>query len=1381
GASYWYRSLREPVRFHEAATALLAEGIDLFVEVSPHPVLVPAIEEAADAHGGEAVAAIGSLRREEDGARRFVRSLAEAFAAGAAVSWETLLEAPAEGRIELPTYPFERRRFWLASGAGGAGDMAAAGQASSDHPLLGAAVTLAGGELLFTGRVSTDTQPWLRDHVAFDSVLLPGTAFVDLALTAGRECGLDRVEELTLEAPLVLEEGAAVQIQVLVGVAETEGRRTVEIHSRRERDSAPWTRHANGALAAAREAAPIEPEPVWPPPGAEPVEVGDFYAALGEIGLGYGPSFRGVRAAWRRGEELFAEVALDEEASGQAGSFAIHPALLDSAFHTALALSQRSPDGESVTVPLPFAWSDVRLFEPGAPTLRAHLLSDASGSSLRAFDLAGNPVIEVGRVAVRAAERRQLEAAAGDSGDRDLFRVGWVPLTARDAAEDAVDAVAIGGIADRVPELPGFADLDRFLAADGEGDARASVALVGLPLESEEAEEEDGGERATGQLLAFLRRWLEEPALFSVRLALVSAGAVDTGGGEAPDPVLAAQWGLVRSAQSEHPGRLLLVDLDGAEESRARLLETVASAGVETQVALREGRSLVPRLRRLAGDPGLLALPAAPSWHLGIERPGTLESLALLPDSAAEAPLQPGQVRIEVRAVGLNFRDVLIALDMYPGRAPVGGECAGVVAELGEEVEGLAVGDRVMGLISDGCGPVGIADARMLCRFPDGWSFAQAASVPVTFLTAYRGLVDLAGLRQGERLLVHAAAGGVGMAATQIARHLGAEVWATASPRKWEAVRDGGVAEERIASSRTLEFRGRFLERSGGEGMDVVLNSLAREFVHASLELLPRGGRFLEMGKTDIRDAAEVASAHPGVEYEAFDLLDAGPERIEEMLAELGELFERGVLEPLPTEAWDVRRAPEAFRYLSRGANVGKVVLTLPRAADPAGTALITGGTGVLGRLLGLHLAREQRYGRLLLVSRQGADAAGAADLVAELAELDCEARVEACDVADRRAVEELIAAVPAEAPLTAVFHTAGVLADAVVESLDEERLRLVMTPKTSGARNLHECTAGLELSEFVMYSSIASAFGSPGQGNYAAANSYLEALARRREAQGLPAQAIGWGLWERGTGMTGELSDADRTRLGRLGVTTLSDDRGMRLFEAARRSGEAALVAAPLDTVAIGAAASDATLPPLLSGLVRAGAAAGSRQSAASLRARLAGLAPEEAEALVLGIVREQVAGVLGHDDGEAIDVEAPFKDLGFDSLGAVELRNRLSAETGLRLPSTLAFDQPNVSAVAGYLGSQLGGGDAAEPRSPIHGALDQLESMLAEVPAQGEDREEVEARLRALSRRMRAFLVEARNGDGENGATAAGEKDDDLGSLADEELFAMIDKESS
>jgi polyketide synthase 12 len=487
-----------------------------------------------------------------------------------------------------------------------------------------------------------------------------------------------------------------------------------------------------------------------------------------------------------------------------------------------------------------------------------------------------------------------------------------------------------------------------------------------------------------------------------------------------------------------------------------------------------------------------------------------------------------------------------------------------------------------------------------------------------------------------------------------------------------------GLDEAHIASSRTLEFRDLFLERTGGRGMDVVLDCLAGDFVDASLGLLGEGGRFLEMGKTDVRDASEIAERHEGVLYRAFDLMESGPDRVREMLGELLVLFEQGALEPLPVTEWSVRRAPEAFRFMSQAQHVGKNVLRVPGAFDHEGTVLITGGTGALGGLLARHLVLEHGVRHLLLASRRGLDAPGASELQEELEGLGARVVVAACDVADRGQVQELLSLVDEEHPLDGVVHAAGVLDDGVIDSLTEERLERVLAPKVDAAWHLHELTEHLDLSAFVLFSSAVGTFGGPGQANYAAANAFLDALAAHRRSLGLAATSMAWGLWQQASDLTGGMSELDVGRMARSGVGVLSDREGLELFDSAHALGETLIVPVKLDIAALRMKARTGELPALLRGLVRAPTRREHSDDHGALKQRLA-IAPEhERERLILESVRTQIAHVLGHTTPQAINPNQTFKEQGFDSLTAVELRNRLNTTTGLRLPATLIFDYP-------------------------------------------------------------------------------------------------------
>ncbi|WP_181794613.1 type I polyketide synthase, partial [Streptomyces sp. WELS2] len=1120
-AGYWYRNLREPVRFDLATARLTADGHEVFVEVSPHPVLIPELDGVAT----------GTLRRDHGAVGEFHTALARLHVQGVAVTWPH--DRP--HGVRLPRYAFQRGTYWLTPAAGDHG---------TGHPLAGTTVELPDGSTVHSGRVSTRTHPWLADHAVDGTILLPGTAFLELATLAGGS-----LDDLVLHLPLTLTD-APTDIQVSVGAPDDTGRSPVTVHSK---SGDGWVRHASGTLGGRVTAGRLD----WPPRNAEPVDPEGFYAFLAGLGYQYGPAFRGVRELWQGEDELYAEVSVPDGAR-----FGIHPALLDAALQPLILLA---PD---TRVRLPFSFSGVAVHTTGVSSARVHLARTGTDTYRATLtDLSGSPVADITALTVRpAAETRAA-----------VLHTQWVPLTASTPTEVVPSPVLTAG-----------------------PDADSVHALV---------------QRARALVQDFLA---EQPERAAARLAVLTRGVAG-----------AAVRGLVRSAAVEHPGRFVLVDMGDASEEDA--VRAAMTAGGEPELALRPEGVLVPRQARYA--PELTAPDGA--YRLSESGTGQLDDLALLPWD--EPALEPGQVRVAVRAAGLNFRDVLITLGMYPDRPPLGGEAAGTVLEVGPGVTAWRPGDRVMGMVPGAFGPRAVTDHRLLTAIPDGWSFTEAASVPVAFTTAWYGLFDLGELRPGDRVLVHSGAGGVGMAAIQLALDSGAEVFATASPAKWDTLRRLGLADDHIGSSRDTRFADRF------PAMDVILNSLAGELTDASLRLLADGGRFVELGKTDVRSPE-------GLLYRAFDLGDVDPARQGDILSRVVAMVADGTLEPLPVTAADLRQAVASFRLMSQARHTGKIVLTVPQPIDPDGTVLITGGTGTLGQAVARHLVSRYGVRHLLLVSRGG----GAVPRPEPQG--DADVRVVACDVADRDALAAVLDSIPAEHPLTAVVHAAGVLDDTVVERLTAEQLDRVLRPKVDGAWHLHELTGEHHLAAFVLFSAAAGVLGNAGQAGYAAANSYLDALAAHRQTLGLPAVSMAWGYWEQESGMTAHLTAADRQRLARKGIRPISTERALAMFDTALSAGRPALTTADL--------AMPKSQP-----------------------------APKAPASDLLSLVATHTATVLGHSDATAITPELAFRDLGFDSLTSVELRNRLAGATGLRLPATLVFDHPTPADLADHLAAQLSG----------------------------------------------------------------------------------------
>ncbi|MEZ0094197.1 type I polyketide synthase [Streptacidiphilus sp. EB129] len=1047
-SAYWVSQVRQAVRFADGVRELTERGVTRFVEVGPDGVLSTLTADLA-----EDGVAVPLARRDREAERTALDAVAQLYVAGVPVDWARVIGAGR--RVDLPTYPFQRDRYWLDAPPRG-GDPVALGQGAVEHPLLGAAVPLADGDgYVFTSRLSAADQPWLADHRVMDATLVPGTAFVDLVLGVGAVVGCERIEELTLQAPLVLEDSGAVQVQLTVGAPDEMGSRAVRVFSRAggaDLDE-PWTRHATGRLVVGRQW--VAPDlGAWPPAEAEAVAVDELYDTLAEAGFAYGPAFRGLRAVWRRGAEVYAEVGLAPNEQAEAGRFGIHPALLDAALHT-LAFAE-GVAGRGV---LPYSFERVSLERVGAAALRVRLVATAPDTvTVDLADHTGSPVATIGGLILRPVTADQVKAARSRYHD-SLFRVDMVMAPTAPAGAHTGEHWAVLG--------PNPAKLVKALAVAGatvepypDLDALRDAITGGTPVPDRvivTGMDEQAGSlsrrvrHATYWALQLVQTWLGDERFTDARLVFVTRS---TGDAVEDDLAWAPVWGLVRSALSENPERFALLDLDDHDVSYHALAAAVTCG--EPNVAVRVGAVHVPRLARVAATPGLT-----------------------------------------------------------------------------------------------------------------------------------------------------------------------------------------------------------------------------------------------------------------------------------------------------PSASW-----------------------------DGDGTFLITGGTGGLGSLLARHLVAEHGVRHLLITSRRGLAAEGAEELRAELTALGAEVRIAECDVADRAALVELLASIPAEHPLRGVVHAAGVVDDGVVSSLTREQIDIVLRPKVDAAINLDQLTRGMDLSAFVLFSSLAGTFGGTGQANYAAANTFLDALAHQRKASGLPALSLAWGLWEQPSGMTSKLDESDFKRMARGGLEPLSSAEGLALFDIACVVDEAVLVPARLVIDSIAAQAGTEAVPAILRGLVgrparhavtaAAGpATVGAAAPSGGLERQLAQMSPAEREHTLLELVRTEAAMVLGYPGPGAVEAERGFLELGFDSLTALELRNRLTGATGLRLPATVLFDYPSPTSMAAHLLGHLVQDEAESARDIALAGLAGLETALPELTADDDTREQLARRLQDLLDRIA--------GRPADGPTVV----DRLDEATDDDLFAFIEND--
>jgi len=724
--------------------------------------------------------------------------------------------------------------------------------------------------------------------------------------------------------------------------------------------------------------------------------------------------------------------------------------------------------------------------------------------------------------------------------------------------------------------------------------------------------------------------------------------------------------------------------------------------GGETRVAWREGGRFVARLEHRQAPARFVARQAAAM---------RLDTIGLEPASAPDCG--DDEVVVRVHATALNLRDVLRALRMLDaGRDGFGFEAAGVVEQVGRAVHGVAVGERVLAVLCEGALASHVAvPARWIRAIPAALSSTQAAALPLAMLTALHALETLGGIMPGQRVLIHAAAGGVGQAAVQIAHAAGASVIATASPAKWDHLRRAGIGH--IASSRDTSFVETARRASDGQGADIVLNALNGAFIPASLEACRTGGTFIEIGRIGAWTAAQVAAVRPDIRYLTFDLKQVAlddPAGFAVLFDGMMRRLAAGQLKPLAGTTFDVGQSEAAFRFLAAGRNIGKVVLTQPDAGRPPrlrGDAcyVLAGGTGALGRAVAERLV-AWGAGDVVLLGRH---------LPAELAG-DGPIRAIACDITDAAAVADAFAALAhAGHRISGVMHLAGVLEDGLLTTRSEAAVRRVLAPKLAGAWALQRACTTLELDFFVLFSSVAALLGGAGQGAYAAANAYLDALAQARRAQKLPGCSIAWGPWA-GIGMAARLDAAAQARIERLGLRPISPEAALRaLGSVLNEQGHVVLA--------------DADWPHLATSLARAGdRLLDARATAVPSLALPKAPAPAPTAPALPDLLAAEVRTVLGLPADFAILPDDKLFDLGLDSLLAVELSSRLEILCGRRLGATLLFNHPTMAALAQHLGEQAAPGP---PRMPADDTMTQGEAALrADIAAMSDEQAERELR---------------------------------------------------
>ncbi len=1325
-AAYWRRHVRSAVNFAAGMQTLQEQGVELFLEIGPHPVLLGLGKRCLPENYG---IWLPSLRQNQPETTAMLKSLGGLWCQGIEPDWNALESPVRRAPVSLPTYPFQHERYWFSTPA----PARAVPARKHEQPLLGARLRspLLVESAVYETQLHPVSHAYLWDHRAYENALFPAAGYIDMILSAASAYAPERpfiLEDLTIQESLVLPDDGEVTLQTAL-TPQPDGSLTVNIYSVRaaQAHGDDWTLHAAAKLIPAVEQPGTSTLADAQTACPNPVDPAGFYENFRQSGMQYGAAFQNARLLWHGVNQALGRVTLSDP--GDSSGYSIHPALLDACLQVVgLAL----PEADETYLPIGF--DQIQVTETASSELwsfvkvRSGTASDTLFADVTLYTVDGGLAGQIHGMrlkrASRAALQRAIQRATGAQGYADwLYQMEWQPMSL--PTPDPAVAATTRWLIISNPEQSAA------LAAQAPKNAVCRIAHPGsefqqsdsvqwrfnpaLPQDMQRLLAETHPQEiilANGDLQTALHLLQAATALPEIPAVwIVTQGAQpvqgSAGGSEDVSVEVAALWGFARSAKTENSNLTLrCVDLDPAAlpDANARLLwKETHSAGDEDEIGYRNDTRYVHRMTQWVAPE-----PEKPV-RLEITTRGSLENLALRP--MQRRPLQAGEVEIRVRATGLNFRDVLNTLDMYPGDAGgLGHECSGVVSAVGAGVTRIQPGDAVLALASDCFASYAVAYQEFVMPKPTEMSFEQAAAIPITYLTAEYALTTLGHIQPGEKVLIHAAAGGVGLAAVQLAQLAGAEIFATAgSPEKRALLRALGV--QHVLDSRSLDFAGEIMNITGGQGVQIILNSLADNFIPRSFDVLQRGGRFLEIGKRGIWTHEQVNALGKEIDYHIIylgDLCEREPALIETLFRQLMQKFSSGALQPPRWRAFPLSQATEAFRFMAQAKHVGKIVLTQPPAASqpplvrPDQSYLITGGLGGLGLSIMQKLV-EAGARHIILVGRRApsSDAETALAAVRASAASPVNLTTLQADLSQPAEAERVIRLIGANhPPLAGIIHAAGILEDALLQQQTWERFASVRAPKLDAAWHLHRLTADLALDFFVLFSAGAGWLGNPGQTGYAATNTAIDALVHYRRARGLPALSIAWGPWAE-VGMAARMTAKDQERMSSGGLGAIQPDEGTQIFERLLGVG-GSIAVLPMNWQLY--ATAHAKIAPRFTRLVKQTARA-SGMSAASpqqvdIRKRLTDAPVSKRRSLLQAHVREQGVRVLGLSAATNIDPQQPLRELGMDSLMAVELRNALSAALQQKLPSTLLFDYPTIDALTAFISRELWG-DESKPVS--------------------------------------------------------------------------------
>jgi len=1390
-AAYWRAHIRQAVLFDDGMKTLSAENVDIFLETGPHPTLLGMGRHCLPE--SEAVW-LPSLNRKKEDWPVLLNSVAALFVNNASINWEAFDKEYNRNLLPLPGYPFQRKRYWFEDAEETPESVSMAGLPAAfkyvRHRLLGRRLqSPALKNRVFEAFISMKSVQELSDPRIMNMALLPATGFIEMCLAAAREYDgehLSVLRDFKINAPLKLPEEGIGSLQTILTPAENDAdglkikiySQFTDADSDEDEHFSEWVLHASAHVLTSdqtTENSTESPEEILTR-CTETIKAEPFYAELNGQGFDYGPVFRSLREIHSGQGEALGKIELPEKAQTTNTFYHFHPALLDAGFQLLAAILPRNLQNQAEQfIYLPDGMEEFVLFEEPTQPLWAHItlnshLSDQNSLSadLQFFGEDGKLLAVAKKLHLSRTRKSTLMALLDSESSKWLYRLQWESQAPSAEKVDLsgrwllfMDETQQGRLLKEEIEknsgsvitvLPAeqfareeqswkiradFTEDYRRLLSEIEQETseplRGIVHLWSIAAQAQDdwsADKLMEAQKFSTESVLYLLQTLAAPGRSNMpRLWLVTNQSQMVHAGDRPNPANAPLWGLGKVIVLDHPDVSCVrvdINLQKADGLWPALAAELAESGQEDQVALRANQRFVARLTQVNDD---LSAAQQTSEQLVIEQKGMLDNLQMKP--MQRIPPGTGQVEIRVQATGLNFRDVLNALDLYPGDpGPLGGECAGAVVAVGPEVTHLQVGDEVIAIAAGSFADYVTTYADLAVKKPQNISFAEAATIPITFLTAYYALYRLANLDEGERVFIHVASGGVGQAAIQLAKLKNAEIFATAgSDEKRAFLRNQGI--KHVMNSRSLDFADEVMQITNGEGVNVLLNSLTDDYIPKGLSILQTGGRFLEIGKVGIWDAEKMQAKRPDVAYHAIaldDLSKEQPELIQSMFRELMELFASGRLQPLPLRTYAIEDALSAFRYMQQAKHIGKVVITQDVSKNevqvpslsirPEAVYLITGGAGALGLTVAEWLVRNGAK-HIALTGRHEPQG-NALERINTLKQKGAQVSFKTADVSDFEQVNALIKTYGSQNgnALGGIIHAAGVLDDGHLLQQTRERFQKVFRPKMHGAWNLHRATAGMDLDFVVYFSSMASLLGSPGQGNYAAANAFLDSLAQYRATLKQPAVSINWGPWS-GSGMAADTDPA--LKRFRNGLGAILPEQGLALLDKILQTSEVNMAVLPIRWKAFLKRFEGFDVPAVLRNFsVSQGAQPAAEAEKPELVLQLEEAEPENRRQIITGFLRKRTAKILGLENDSSLDIKKPLSEMGLDSLMAIEMKNALDRAIGKKLPATMVFNYPTIEALTGYLLTDVlsfGSGTEEPEEEAKESKEDQLDKTIDEI----------------------------------------------------------------